>query len=360
MPTPFDVVFSPDLYLQRDKAMFATVENLLRRQASCATVCMHGNGKDYLFTNLVRKFENSALPYKVKVLNTLSADELRDFADMLVHDMQPTLCLVNLRVGKDVSWFITMLDELRVKRGYQFVSYVNSYAGDILTALQSSSTSVMQPLLVLKRISYKDSLAMMTELASRFEFHPNHAQKQDIYAWSYGHVGLIRTLFLLKSYAPDAPFTSEQLLSEPSVLERLNSIINDISAEKLVAMQAGKLNVTEKTLFNELGYYSESGGLFHPLLSQLVPTKLPLVMSTMSATEEQVLAYLRQHPGHIVSRDEVARIVWGDEEWQDKYSDWAIGQLIYRLRKKLLYSASTETIQTKKGQGFTYHARPMG
>lgn len=356
MSNLFDVVFSPELYLERDKALFGTVENLLLRQASCATVCMYGNGKDYLFTNLVRKFQGWHLPYTVKILNTVSADELRDFADMLVADTQPTMCLVNLRIGKDVSWFIKVLDELRVKRGYQFVSYVNSYVGDIFSALQSPSTSVMQPLLVLGRITYEDSLNMMAELASRFEFYPNEQQQQDIYKWSYGHVGFIRSLFLLKSQAPEHAFTAEQLLSEPSVLERLNSIINDLTPQRLKALQRGKLSFADKALLQGFGYTNKDGSLFHPLLVPLLTNIPEPQTSALSVTEESVVGHLRSHQGQVISRQEIAKLVWGEEEWEDKYSDWAIGQLIYRLRRKLAYSADDGTIQTKKGQGFIYLA----
>lgn len=349
-----DTVFLPPLYLNRDKQAIEFIEGLLLRQASCASVSMYGNGKDYLFYNVVKRLEAKKLPHRLMVLNTISSDELRDFADMLVSDTKPTMCLVNLRIGKDTSWFVETINELRIKRGYNFVSYVNSYVGDIYKALQEFNSSVMQPLIILERISYVDSLPMIKELADRFGFYPSEEQKRDIYKWSYGHVGLIRTLFLLKSQSPNKKFTPAELLTEPTVLERLCRIVGELGQDKIKAIKSGQLGLVERVFLKKFGYINSEGGLFHPLIESFIFQKTPQPLLAFSLTEVRVLEYLRMHEDSVVSRDDIARIVWGEEECEDKYSDWAIGQLIYRLRKKLEFSAAHETIITRKGQGFIY------
>lgn len=317
-------------------------------------MCMYGNGKDYLFTNVVKRFASKQHSYQLKVLNTVSSDELRDFADMLESEDEPTICLVNLRIRKDVSWFIRTLDELRIKRGYAFVSFICCYVGDIYQALMATEAPVTHSLSILKRVPYEDALHIIAELSDRFEFYPSEEQKQDIFHWSYGHVGLLRTLYLLKRQTPDAPFTTTGLLREPTVIERLNNILREIPTEHMAAVLWGKLSFIEKTFLEEFGFIDSDGKLFHPLLTRLIPGKQAARDSTLSLTELRVLEYLKLHQDTLVSRADIARIVWGEEEWEDKYSDWAIGQLIYRLRKKLEYSASTASIQTRKGQGFVY------
>lgn len=351
MSNLLDTVFLPGLYLNRDKNVIAQIEDLLLHQESCTTVCMWGNGKDYMFTNVVERLRVKKPTHKLKVLNTISADELRDFADMLINETEPTLCLVNIRVRKDVSWFMQIIDDLRVKRGYGFVSYVSAYVGDVYQALHALNIS---SLIILKKVDYKDSLHIIKELSDRFEFVPSEEQKRDIYKWSYGHVGLLRTLFLLKRQSPGKAFSAEGLLREPTVLERLNNIIHDLPAEKFDAIKNQQLSFVEKVFFEEFGYINADGELFHPLLLHLVPKRLSEKQSALSATENRVLDYLRKHQGKTVSRDDIAKIVWGDEEWEDKFSDWAIGQLIYRLRKKLAYSATAGAIQTLKGEGFAF------
>lgn len=354
MPSQLDTVFSPSLYLNRDKQAIAFIEDQLLHQETCAAVCMYGNGKDYLFSNVVRRMEQRSSPYKLKVLNTVSADELQDFATQLEEDHGPTLCLVNLRVHKDVSWFIEKVDALRAKRGYAFVSFIDAYVGDIYQALLSMERPITHSLVVLGRVPYDDAIHIINELSDRFGFHPSSVQRDDIYRWSYGHVGLLRTLYLLKRQSPDVLFMKEKLLQEPTVLERLRNIVHDLPAERMQALQRQELDFTERALLERFGYIDPDGKLFHPLLAPLIPKRQPLRLSTLSITEERVLAYLRAHAGETIAREDIARIVWGEEEWEDKYSDWAIGQLIYRLRKKMSYSAPSGTIETRKGRGFSY------
>ncbi|HYK08205.1 MAG TPA: helix-turn-helix domain-containing protein [Candidatus Eisenbacteria bacterium] len=351
----FDTIFSPGLYLERDKKAFTLTRDRLLQQESCAVVCMYGNGKDYLFHNMVKEFEHKKLPYAVKILNTISADELKDFADMLQSETEPTLCMVNLRIGKDVSWFIQVLEELRFKRGHNFVSFVNAYVGDIYEALREMERPLMDSLIVKELISYEDAVHVIKELSDRFDVTPSETQKKDIYRWSYGHVGLLRSLFLLKQQYPNKMFDEKFLLHEPTILERLTHILSDIPEEKIQLLLQKKVGLVDMMFFEKFGYITDEGKLFHPLLERLIPTHGKKNESPFSETESKVLAYLRSHENDIISREDIGRLVWGEEEWEDKYSDWAIGQLIYRLRKKLEYSTSSGKIKTKKGKGFVYH-----
>lgn len=356
MTNHLDTIYSPGLYLDRDKKAFAFITDRLLHQEPCAVVCMYGNGKDYLFSNIVKEMEKQKLPYTLKILNTISADELRDFADMLEAETEPTLCMVNLRIGKDVSWFIQVLEELRFKRGHAFVSFINAYVGDVYEALRKMERPLVNSLVVKELVPYEDTLHIIDELSSRFEFFPTDEQKQDIYHWSHGHVGLLRSLFLLKRQYPHKTFTKDFLLHEPTVLERLSNILTDIPEEKMQLLLQKKIGLIDMMFFEKFGYIKSDGKLFHPLLELLIPTHLKQTHTSLSSTETKVLEYLQTHPNSVVLREDIGRVVWGEEEWEDKYSDWAIGQLIYRLRKKLEYS-SKGIIQTQKGQGFIYQPR---
>ena len=55
----------------------------------------------------------------------------------------------------------------------------------------------------------------------------------------------------------------------------------------------------------------------------------------------------------IVSRDDIASLLWGEEN-EDKYSDWAIDQLISKLRKKVSELTSRGNIITIRGRGYKY------
>jgi DNA-binding winged helix-turn-helix (wHTH) protein len=356
MLSKLDTVYSPALYLERDKKAFAFIEDRLLHQERCAAICMYGNGKDYLFLNVVKRFADSPLPHELKVLNTVSSDELRDFAEMLEREEQPTLCMVNLRIRQDVSWFIKDLERLRLKRGHAFLSFVCAYVGDVYQALVELESPLTNSLATLGLVSCEDAQNIIKlEYAPRFGFRPTDVQLQDIYRWTYGHVGLLRTLYLLKREDPDQQFAKQTLLAEPMVVERLHNILADLPPEKLQLITNKRLTFLDRMLFEKFGYINDQGELFHPLLQQLLSVQKMVVKPVgFSLTENNVLDYFRKHPNQVVSREDVATIIWGEEEWQDKYSDWAIGQLIYRLRKKLEYGSSSGTIETHKSRGFEF------
>ncbi len=76
--------------------------------------------------------------------------------------------------------------------------------------------------------------------------------------------------------------------------------------------------------------------------------------SFLSSKERSVLRLLVEKSGTLVDRDDIAKALWGDG-WEDVYSDWAIDQLISRLRKKCVdLNISKRAILAVKGKGFLY------
>lgn len=70
--------------------------------------------------------------------------------------------------------------------------------------------------------------------------------------------------------------------------------------------------------------------------------------------EFDLLAFFLKQPNKVCSRDEVARAIWGPEA-DDKYSDWAIDQLISKLRKKLIIlGLINKVIITIRGRGYKF------
>lgn len=68
---------------------------------------------------------------------------------------------------------------------------------------------------------------------------------------------------------------------------------------------------------------------------------------------QQILIFnlLEDALGNVVSRESIAKLLWGDD-WEAKYSDWAIDQAIARLRSKLEDMRFNKSIKTVKGKGF--------
>ncbi|MDD3647973.1 MAG: winged helix-turn-helix domain-containing protein [Candidatus Dojkabacteria bacterium] len=70
----------------------------------------------------------------------------------------------------------------------------------------------------------------------------------------------------------------------------------------------------------------------------------------LSNQEYQVLERLWKGKNRVVTRENLARIMWG-KNWKEKYSDWAIDRVVHKIRNKL-GDSERQIVQTLKGKGF--------
>ena len=70
----------------------------------------------------------------------------------------------------------------------------------------------------------------------------------------------------------------------------------------------------------------------------------------LSGQEMIVFELFESKEGVLVTKDEIAKKIWGDE-WEKNYSDWAIDKLISNLRKKLRDNKYPKTLKSLKGKG---------
>ncbi|MBN1162128.1 helix-turn-helix domain-containing protein [Patescibacteria group bacterium] len=156
---------------------------------------------------------------------------------------------------------------------------------------------------------------------------------------------------------------------------RFKKIINSLSKDSLEYL--GTLGdkkdnyPSDYLLFTGLVCLDESGGepkLLNPLFEQYVLDNKNTLISvgglikysfadvpqkirkTLSAKELQVYSLLVNRGGELVARDEVAQCMWGNE-WEDRYSDWAIDRLLSDMRGKLKNVDAEKEMKTVKGKG---------
>jgi hypothetical protein len=78
------------------------------------------------------------------------------------------------------------------------------------------------------------------------------------------------------------------------------------------------------------------------------------ITNNFSSAESKFLSLVLTRKREIIPRDEVAKFLWG-EAWEDKYSDWAIDRLAYRLRIKMKsLGADPDLLKTAKRKGFIF------
>jgi len=107
------------------------------------------------------------------------------------------------------------------------------------------------------------------------------------------------------------------------------------------AMPAFSSGVFEKKLF------------FDTKLNSLIFSGRP-IEEKFTRQEYELLTYFLKDPDKVHSRDEIAEAIWGKESYE-KYSDWAIDQIISKLRKKLgELGLNDNTITTVRGRGYKF------
>lgn len=76
-------------------------------------------------------------------------------------------------------------------------------------------------------------------------------------------------------------------------------------------------------------------------------------LDALSHQEQKIYIEMRRRANGFISRDEIATILWKEESYNDKYSDWAIDKMISRLREKLILGGlSAYNIKTLRGKGY--------
>lgn len=70
----------------------------------------------------------------------------------------------------------------------------------------------------------------------------------------------------------------------------------------------------------------------------------------LTSKEKQLLDFFNKAKGHLVSKDEIAQSLWD----QEAPSDWAISQLVARLRQKLAKVGLAENLETWRGRGYRW------
>lgn len=274
--------------------------------------------------------------------------------------------------GKVDPELLPFLNRLRTVLGWKF-----SYCLFLTTRFLflSPSSELMDNLIrqtavpVLPR-SPEDSRIVIQNYQQRRKKKVTNAQTDSIVSLSGGNPGLIKALFI---QAIENPTWQEADMFDEHLFYRLQEIASDLPEPYIRVMVHGKKRKEDELIENLLlryGYKKNERNKvvpFTPLLVTYIQKyyrKTPLLHEQSSQRNEQIVlrlsksqrlvfAYLCEHPGEIVSKDSIAKLLWGDN-WEDKYSAWAIDQLISALREKLVTIRNSGKIVTKKGEGLIY------
>lgn len=146
---------------------------------------------------------------------------------------------------------------------------------------------------------------------------------------------------------------------------RYKEIVADLQIESVKELIGGKECTSEFCLKTGLIATATKGIVyFHPLFEYYLKNRLKLDQlikanktpkDYLTGQELKVFNLLLQNINSVVTRDEIAKVMW-ENEWNDKYSDWSIDKVISNIKKKLFEASDKRTVKTFKGEGFQlYH-----
>jgi hypothetical protein len=267
---------------------------------------------------------------------------------------------------------LIFLQRLRNLLGWRFSFCILVSARYLLKSTDAEIVGniIKQTTIPILLCSREDSTIVIKNYEERMQKNISQEKKDAIATLSGGNPGLIKALFL---QAITSPTLKDPDLLDEMLFFRLKEITSDLPAEYLRVMLSesiGKEDELIRLTLLRYGYLIENNGVysaFSPLFVEYLKKfvlnasgsiskySLDINKTDIYLTKSQRTVYLhfKIHPGEIVSRDILAKLLWGDN-WTEKYSDWAIDQQLSELRKQLRKIKIRDTIVTKKGEGFVF------
>ena len=294
------------------------------------------------------------------------------------------------------SFFNTIESLRRINRGriaFFFIDQLNLISrmklkntGELYDEIKSNLYYIPLPNLAEYKYALNYSISVLN-------YTPSKQLVKNIHGLTGGHYGIAHQMIRLVKENDEKWYQHKEYLKEPAIELRIKKTLNQLNlTEKSIIskiVQGKQLTQFErthaKTLVQSgllLADYSLGIPIFQEYLERdkigitarkgldMSFSKMPMIeidkgiikinghqiTNDLTTREFELLYYFLDNPQKIVSREKIGQLIWG-RQLKEKYSDWAIDQVISRLRKKLHDTPNKPRfIETVKGQGFRFIA----
>lgn len=241
------------------------------------------------------------------------------------------LLALRFQIGKNLNWILFgtygLLHNMKHEAQQKILS------SSIIPLLPHSPASIIRVL-----NDYRDWYGKLTT-----------TQENQIMRLSGGNPGLLKSLYQLA-----LAHKLDLWIADKGICSRLSCLCSELSLlqQHAIITQHTKSASVNTDDFADLDYYGyiQNRKVFSPLLAHYLFFQNTENNILLSQSQKKIFILLKSTTG-IVSRDQIATALWG-KRIQEKYSDWAIDQTIYALRKSLKFHTTGFTIRTKRGQGY--------
>lgn len=216
----------------------------------------------------------------------------------------------------------------------------------------------------------EDSMQFIKYQTELWHLNVSKTLAEEIVRLSGGYLWMIATILRIHRDHPE--FNMEQTLDDDLLIKKLEIIWNKFTGieKKLIKNYFNKILTSGDKTAPEYLYLKKTGVFDFPLLKLIIKRENKIsrlknaggriylneidITYELTKNERIFLDELLKNTGSVITRQKTAAAIWGNN-WEEKYSDWALDRLAYRLRLKLKFiGIEPKLLKTEKKKGFRY------
>jgi DNA-binding winged helix-turn-helix (wHTH) protein len=267
----------------------------------------------------------------------------------------------------------------------KYVHFIFLFINDIADTgkYDQLRATIVQNTFYVPLLSPKDQLHTLERLCRKYDYSLSRKQKELVIKLSGGLPGLTKSLCRIVSQSKKT--TGEEIaeiaLENQEVIVILEDAWNCLDENcqntlRLIAQGNHRLSGPLPNRLAKQQIVTQEAGshkIFSPLFAQFIlkqyhkpqqlsvdPASGQILLDNIPTAERftlqeyHLLIKLLSSPGKVFSRDEISEALWGKDSFE-KYSDWAIDQIVSQARKKIVnLGLPPTTLQTIRGRGYRW------
>jgi hypothetical protein len=342
--------FKEDLTLQQklfgeewEKQLLVYVD--LKRLYEVRTESLHQLLKESIneqYSNIVQSFASNLAQLSEHLIKDLrlSINYFVTGADMLVRENKWEV-LSELKFLAQKGWSTHVLLFLETDITAEF--YVQDFA---------KLTTLAKNIFVTPLYTLEDVDTFVKYLCFNWEVEMKEEQLRWIDDNCGGHYWLVKDV--VRQVKQSLGLKYEEIGGLSTLAIKAEAIVNELSEEQRSVLRGKVLVGHEVEFLKKQGWINSEGNLTVPYIAKFLGQTSKVGLS-LTKQELKLFEYLQAHVNTLVTREAAAKCVWG-EGWEEVYSNWALDQLVHRIRDKLEETSAFE-LKTKKGQGLVLSSK---
>lgn len=248
-----------------------------------------------------------------------------------------------------------------------FLLYSKSPSLDSLSEFYKPLDPVLnENLMYFRTLDKSETAYTIDRLASFYNLKITQSIKKRIFELTGGYYRLIQNTINILNAIKTEKFSLKLIQELGKDKVNLNdigifweSLTEGQKTELIKSVKGASNNVKSNSTLIKIGILTKENKICSEWINRYILEKryaktfedIEVIKNLFKGKEYFVLTYFLKKESEVVTRDEIARILWGNKE-NEKYSNWAIDKTVSRIRHKLAANNTACSIITIKKQGY--------